>query len=324
MKTIQAEIKADQVTWKAEVRQQFERVTEVLNEPRQRNNVNNNAVQAVDPGAQAHSATDQEIVILGGFYGPRGDEVSNTVEIFNVAEGNSVELPPMNTPRAESGSCVYHNDVIVAGGYDGQAGTDSIEIFRMNQRFLQWVAFEGSLPVKLSGHVIIVHQGKLFVIGGYNWNEMKTSDAIYEICLTPPYDSNLLARMPEPRTKHRVELVNGKLFIFGGMTTLSITDAINSVVVYDFITNQVQQYPSLPRPVCGMSTVTCGNMIILVGGMDENGFVLDDVIIYDTATGRKLQLPSMTHKRYGATAVIVRDVIVVFGGWNEEQGYNFF
>jgi hypothetical protein len=70
-----------------------------------------------------------------------------------------------------------------------------------------------------------------------------------------------------------------------------------------------------------MSTVTWGNMIIVVGGVDKNDQVLNDVIMYHIETGRSERLPSLKHKRKGPSAVIMHDVIVVLGRWNKEEGY---
>ena len=127
--------------------------------------------------------------------------------------------------------------------------------------------------------------------------------------------------MPQPRRNHRAEIVNGKLFILGGSTTGFSKDATNSVVVYDFTKNKIKPCVSLPEPVSGMSTVTWGNMIIVVGGVDKNDQVLNDVIIYHIETGRSERLPSLKHKRHGPSAVIMYDVIVVLGGWNKEEGH---
>ena len=309
-------MKADQVMFKAEVSQQFQTMTEMLNQLLLGKNVNNNGAQAVGPAVPANN---QDIIILGGRYGPTNDKILNTVEKFNIAEGTSTELPPMNLARAESASCVYNGDVIVAGGSVGQAGTDSIEILKMNQHPLRWTMFDGKLPAKFSVHDVTVYQDKLYIIGGFNWTEKKTSDAIYELSLAPPV--KLLARMPQPRRSHRAEIVNGKLFILGGTTTGFTKDGTDSVVVYDFIKNEIKPCPSLPKPISEMSTVTWGNMIIVVGGVDKNGQVLNDVIMYHIETGRSERLPSLKHKRCAPSAVIMHDVIVVLGGWNKEEKY---
>ncbi len=304
--------------FKAEVREQFERVTEMLNQLLQGRNVNNNGAQAMEPLVPAN---DQDIIILGGRSEDGKDAVLNTVEKFNIVEGKSTELPRMNQPRVVSASCIYNNNIMVTGGFNGQDILDSIEVLNMNQHPLRWMMFQGKLPFKLSAHVAIVYQDKLYVIGGYNYSENKTSGRIHELALAAPYNAKVLARMPQPRRNHRAEIVNGKLFILGGTTSAWSKDATDSVLVYDFTTKKFKQCPSLLKPVWRMSTVTWGNMIIVIGGVDKNDLVLNDVIMYDTETGRSERLPSLNHKTSAPSAVIMHDVIVVLGGWNWEQGF---
>ena len=299
-----------------EMKQQFEKMMIMVQQALQGSSVNNNGAQAKDPAVPDNN---QDIIILGGWYAPGLESVSKTVEKYSIVEGKSTQLPGMNLARALSASCVYNGDVIVAGGFNGQTGTDLIEILKMNQHPLRWTMFDGKLPAKLAGHDVTVYQDKLYITGGYNWNKNKPSDAIYELSLAPPYTVKLLARMPQPRRNHRAEIVNEKLFILGGSTTRWPKDGTDSVVVYDFIKNEIKPCPSLPRPVSGMSTVTWGYMIIVVGGMDKNEQVLNDVIMYHTETRRSERLPSLKHKRSGASAVIMHDVIIVLGGWNNEE-----
>ena len=311
--------------FKAEMREQFKTVTDMLNKLLQARNLNNSGAQATLEttltSAMNPADNNQVIIILGGRYAPAGDKVSNTVEGINIAKEKSAELPPMNKPRGESASCVYNGDVIVTGGWDGQDGIDSIEVWNMNQQPLQWKMLQRKLPFKLHSHTVTVHHNNMYVVGGHNRNENRTSDAIHELSLTPPYTAKLLARMPQARRNHRTEITNDELFIFGGTTTVHGKDALDSVVVYDFITKEFKTCPSLPKAVCRMSTVTWGNTIIVIGGQDKNGQSLNDVIMYDTETGRNERLPSLKHKRSGSSAVIIDDVIVVLGGWNKEQKY---
>ena len=149
----------------------------------------------------------------------------------------------MNIARAAPASCVYNGDVVITGGFDGKDGTDSIEILKMNQHPLRWTMFDGKLPIKLSSHVVIVYQDKLYVVGGYNRSERKVYDCIYELNLTPPHTSKLLARMPQPRSDHCAVVVNDHLYVIGGTTTGSFKDAIDSIVVYDFIKSEIKSRP---------------------------------------------------------------------------------
>ena len=287
-------------------------MTTMINQALQGNNLNN-----LDP---ALPVKNQDIIIVGDWYAREKENASNTAERFNVVEGKSTQLPSMNIVRGASASCVYDGDVIVTGGHNGKDGTDSIEILKMNQHPLRWTMFDGKLPVKLSDHAVIVYQDKLYIIGGYNRSK-KESDRIYELTLTPPYTSKLLASMPQSRCNHSAVVANGHLYVIGGTSVHNPKDAIDSVVVHDLIKNEIKSCPSLPNSVCRMSTVTWGNMIVVMGGQDKNSNVLNDVVMYDTETGQSERLPSLRHKRCGHCAVIMHDIIVVLGGWNKEEKY---
>ena len=195
----------------------------------------------------------------------------------------------------------FDNDVIIAGGFDGRGDTDSIEVLEMNQDPLQWKLSAWKLPIKLGSHVAVVHQDKLLVIGGRS--EDKVSDAIHEVSLTPPYNSKLLCKMPKPRRSQRAQLINGRIYILGGKTGF-IKNATDSVLVYDLVKSELKPCPPLPYAVCNMATVTWGNMIIVVGGLNKDSKALNDVIMYDTETGQSQILPSLIHKRSGCSAVM--------------------
>ena len=300
---------------KAEMKQEFQRVVGMLHM----------LLPAANLGGGAFTNylanNEPEIIIMGGRSSPGRDTILNSVEIYNIARGKSELLPPMNYPRVEAASCVFSEDVIVSGGYDGGVCTDNIEILKMDQHPLKWTIFEGKLPAKLSSHSLIVYQDKLLVIGGMNTSESKTSNAIYELLVFPPYSFKRLFKMPQATRNHGAELVNDKVFVLGGTQTGLSQDAMDSVTSYDCATNERKRCEALPYCVCGMSTVTWGSMIIVIGGTDKKGHVLNDVIMYETVTGRTEKLPSMIHRRYGSSAVIIDEVVYVIGGWNQQYGY---
>ena len=309
-------MKADQLMFKADVKQQLERLTDMLNQLLQGAHLNNNGAHAAGGPLPANN---HDIFILGGWCGKGVEAVLNTTEKYNMLEKRSTLLPRMNQHRAAAACCVYNNDVIITGGYDGRARTDSIEMLKMNQYPLQWKLSDCKLPKKLSKHAAVVHQDKLFVIGGRG--EDKVSDAIHEVSLTPPYNSKLLCKMPKPRRNHRAELINHKIYILGGTTTDFAKDATDSVLVYDLVKCKLKSCPPLPYAVCCMATVIWGKTIIVVGGLNKDHEALNDVIMYDTDNGHSSILPSMIYKRNGCSAVISNDVIFAMGGKNVEEAY---
>ena len=250
---------------------------------------------------------------------------------FKPNDGTYAKLSPMNIPRHSASSCVYKDDVIIAGGCHGEDGLDTIEILKIDQYLPRWTISRGKLPVKLFFHVLVVCREKLLVIGGINGETDEMSNEIHELSLAQPYTSTLLTTMPQPRHGLTAEIVNDRLFILGGITTTNHDDGnddddnddnvLDSVMTYDFMTKEFTTCSSLPKPVYNMATVTWGNMIIAIGGRVKNRDVLNDVIMYDTESGLIDKLPSLIHNRADHSVVICHDVIVVIGGWNNQEGY---
>ena len=156
------------------------------------------------------------------------------------------------------------------------------------------------------------------------------SDCIHEVELKPPYTVKLQSKMPEPRAYHSTVLCDDSILIVGGTKTGDYEDNLSSVLSYDIKNNECQQLPELPYPVSGMATVKWGENVVIIGGTDNNGEILNKVIIYNVKTGNSHMLPPMLHKREGCMAVVIENTIVVLGGrderWNtlkSVEGFSF-
>ena len=241
-----------------------------------------------------------DFIVLGG---RRQDGQSlKSVEKFIFRVGRWIELPPMNTPRSFASSVLVGNQIVVSGGDTGDTITDSIETLNLNGTPLQWITSNAKLRAPLSAHQTVAYQGKLIVIGGYDHSREVISRMISEVLLTPPYSTRMLCFLPQPRAWHGAELVNDKIFIFGGGDT-PITPQ-DAVFVYDPRANRCsEEMAALPYPVQGMATVRWGNKVLLLGGVNEREEELDYVISYDTGSGETTRLPPMTQKRGGCCAV---------------------
>jgi N-acetylneuraminic acid mutarotase len=68
-----------------------------------------------------------------------------------------------------------------------------------------------------------------------------------------------------------------------------------------------------------MATVRWGDNIIVIGGVNKRGNVLDTVIIYNVKTEQTCMLPPMRCKRRLYTAVVIGNNIVVLGGEDEQR-----
>ncbi|CAB3998139.1 kinase [Paramuricea clavata] len=249
----------------------------------------------------------EEVIVMGG--SGKGDTVLASVEKMQLGQSDTtwVALAAMTVPRSHAASVVIGTQIIVNGG-----GTDSIEILDVGQRPLQWIKSKAVLPFYLLGHSSLVYQGKLIVIGGYNASEGSYSDEIHEVLLSKPYSSKLLCKLPKPIGYLAAEMINDKIFLFGGKKDGLLCD---DVMEYDPARNEVKVVSKLPYPLRYASSVQWENKVILIGGEKGSDIPLKEVIMFDIKSGKFSMLPSMNHARRGFSAIITGDLIVVMGGY---------
>ena len=180
--------------------------------------------------------------------------------------------------------------------------------------FQEELRFQG-----LYGHVCVVHHDSLLVIGGQFGDDVY--DTIHEIQLkeAPPYTSRLRSQMPRPKCYHGAVKFAGKVYIIGGMET---SDPIrggptNTVLAFDPRKNTCTEMKSLPYPVSHMATTVWNDNVVVLGGKDNEGNVLNTGIMYNVTLKKAIPFPPMENKRYGCTAVTFGDNIIVMGGLNE-------
>ena len=250
----------------------------------------------------------EDILIAGGY----GDKTGT--EIFSWEKNGWFEMSPMKEKHFEVSSFIYKDQLFVVGGICSK----TIETLDLSVLPLKWMKFPGKLPYGCNVHQTIVHQERVFHIGGNNQDKREGSNVISELQLASPYNVIELCRMPERRLRHGAEIFQDKVLILGGGKSLAREDYLDSVLEFDVKTNQCKEMPPLPRPLSSMATIQWRDQVVVLGGRDKNYKVLNVVFMYDCKTGKITVLPSMLEKRYGCCAVITGNTIVVMGGRNEE------
>ena len=269
---------------------------------------------------------DRENIIVAGGWG------DDSVEMFNWRKKTWSPLQSMPQKRSGATSFVYNNHVTIAGGWCHPGYLD--DMIRMTavakpDLSTHWSDCPVKLPTKLAHHSSVLYNDQLLVTGGYGENLRAISNCIHEVQLIPPYNVNILSRMPESRRGHNTQIFEDSLLIVGGTATDFCKDNLSSVVLYDIKKKVRKQLAPLPYEVSGMATVKWGDNIVVIGGTDKRGKAINTVIIYNVKTEQSHMLPPMKFKRWGFTAVVIPNHIVVLGGCSAQgwlksvEAFNF-
>ena len=255
----------------------------------------------------------------GGWCFNSGGSHLNSVEMFSLATKTWAPLKPMKECRSKASSVVYNNQIVVTGGGDKSMEKLSLNAVQVDQS-IQWESIPAELPTWLSGHCSVVYNGRLIVIGGFNYKAGSLySNSITEISLVPPYTSKLLATMPEGRYHPGVAIFGDKIFIVGGQNK----SVLRSVIMYDITKNKFQELSPLPYPVHQMATVKWGDdNVMIMGGVDSDDKSLNKVLMYNIKTQKSHELPNMKYRRFGCVAAVVRDTVIVMGGGDGKNYLN--
>ena len=262
----------------------------------------------------APSGDRENIIVAGGV-------MNDSVEMFNWRQRTWSPLQSMPKNRWAATSFVYNNQAVIAGGWCGKSGCVD-HMIRMNadphpDLSIHWSDCPVKLPAKLRRHSSVLYDDKLMVTGGYDGNVI--SDKIHEVQVVPPYTVRTFSKMPEPRQFHCTEIFDDGLVILGGRTTGYNRDNLSSVVLYDIKNNVCKQLAPLPYEVSKMATVRWGDNVVVIGGADKRGNILNTVIMYNVKTEQSHMLPPMRCRRWGCAAVVVENNIVVLGGYNGQE-----
>ena len=253
------------------------------------------------------------VVVAGG---KTGGEISSSVEMFSLLQGNWTPLIPMIEGRSDASSVLYNDQFIVTGGVTNQGQTNTMEILNVvNNSTTTWETISAQLAGKLAGHRSVVYNGRLIVIGGYDGDTSEYTNSITGISPISPYTSTQLNTMPHKIAYHGVAIFDNKILIVGGKDGLMGRSIFRSVYMYNITENSIEELAPLPYPVCEMATIKWGNdNVMIMGGVDWNLRPLNSVLMYKVSTKTYFLLPPMRYARKGCVAVVAGNNAIVMGG----------
>ena len=294
------------------------------------------------------------IVVVGGRIKGSGmsDAPTNSVEMYSLGNRTWRMVATMKEERESLTSHIYNGQVMVAGGgryvtlnqvnyvyseYDENIvyfHSKSIEYIQIPLEAKQpnihkacpdeSSSFVLELPTECTGHKTAIINNHLWMVGGYNTNKSNNYlNTIYTTPIKSPFNHTAKCQMSKPLAFHGLEVVNeNELLIMGGETLDAHT--VDSVLLYNTVTNTLREMHPLPFPMSRMATVKHEEDVIVIGGRGKkagNTTYLNSVFKYNCKKNEWEQLPGMKHKRSECAAVISGNKVFVMGGYSEGQGY---
>ena len=107
------------------------------------------------------------------------------------------------------------------------------------------------------------------------------------------------------------EVVNGKMYVIGGMT---LRESLRSVAVYDPAADTWTSANAIPTDRTMAASAVLNGCIYVIGGRNPEGGVVAQVERFDPAKDTWTPCRDMATPRWGHSAVAVSGTIFVFGG----------
>ena len=256
------------------------------------------------------------------------------------------------------GQQLVRKSIIIAGGHNGKAYINSVEIFSWAQK--TWTLLNPMLTC-CSRASAVTYQGEVIISGGYDGEKctdtMETSscDASAEWKISP-------VKLPQLCWRHAAVMYKDSLILSGELGGGEETgDKIYEISMVPPYSTKI--LTTMPEARSDHTMELFQDKLFIIGGywegtkdsvmmfnlvtkewkmmtplplaVDEMATVLwqnnvivlgginnkDTVVMYNLTTGKSKYLPAMKHKRQGCAAVVTGDVLVVMGGHNDKSSY---
>lgn len=263
------------------------------------------------------AATGGRIYVLGGY--PRGRVSVRTVQIYDIAADRWELGPPLPEVNNHGMAASLDGVIYLFGGQIDPMTAYVDTVYALDTRqgaAARWVE-KSRMPTKRSAGVAIVHEGKIYVVGG---RPPRGHDfAVYD----PATDSwEALPDLPSQRNHIAAELIAGRIHVFGGRLGGGFqSDKTAAHEVYDPRTRRWTVAAPMLRPRSGINSVTAHGCVHVWGGEEAAG-VFPDHDVYDPRRDAWTKLPNMAIPIHGVTGATFADGLIYVTGGGTEVGGN--
>ena len=216
---------------------------------------------------------------------------------------------PLPDARGEVAAARVGTLIYVVGGFTAN-GANSPRVDAYSPVDDSWHQ-AADLPVAVDHAMAAGYRGRLYVAGGYSASRSRLATFF-------AYSRGAwfrLAPLPEPRAAGGAVVVNGKLYLVGGVATAGgVSRLARSTLVYDIAHRRWSQVRG-PTPREHLAVTALGGRIYAVGGRTAGAATnLDLVEVYRPGTQKWRRLPRLPARRGGTGAAALGHSIVSVGG----------
>jgi N-acetylneuraminic acid mutarotase len=166
-----------------------------------------------------------------------------------------------------------------------------------------------NMPTPRSELAGAVLDGKIYIVGGYAYNEKKDIVEIYD----PEIDKwSSASSLPEPLDHPAAAAYNGKLYVVGGSVKNNVPS--NKLFIYDPNNNKWNEGEPMPTARRALTANFIDGILYAVGGQ---GFLRDTLVTneaYDPTTNTWKEKEPMPTPRHHSSSSVVDGKLYIIGG----------
>lgn len=227
------------------------------------------------PKPLRHSTTlsfDGKVFIIGGLEPATNSfpiNASSLVHVFDSTTSGWSEYDILDQKLFGMSACILNGDIYITGGVDNNY-KQSKNIYKLDTDLMTCEKV-GELTEAKAYHQSVSDGVGIYTFGGLLYGE---TNALKKVeYFSPDSGSKSIKEMPQERMFFGAEIVNGKIYIFGGIDSYIIdgsdNTAFSSVDYFDLQTKEWKQANSIPSGLHSFSTSSYNGMIYLIGGSNQ-------------------------------------------------------
>lgn len=191
-------------------------------------------------------------------------------------------------------------------------------IQRYDTQTREWTEFPCDLPKRLRGVATAVIDNALYVIGGYDRDQMRETGGVHVLegrdmksCSWRQLSTPLLT----PRSGHSAVVYRGKIIVAGGRP-MNDGDNLNTTECFDPSTQSWEPMPPMVKARYLLTLLVVEDCLYAVGGCS-----VGSIERFDTLANKWEHVTRIRNKRMHSSVVSVGPLIYFFGGVDEAYGF---